>query len=258
MVKQGGRMGRTAAEGSGFSRVDYQRADAYLHQISDLTGTSLYPVADTSDLDRAVASIAEELHNEYSIGYYPQVKGAPGEVRRIEVRMSQPRLVVRARTSYAFDQTGVPVAYATKREAVAPSDLTEIGSLSSWRGIADNKSPLNARWICKDQNAPGDYAVIKEGFDSNCPASTRVHDQTNSWFIRKPQPSETLCKGFLMWSGREIPGAPIPTGYVVVGELNSTACSPSNDPRHIQLVRSEEHTSELQSPDHLVCRLLLE
>src|SRR5258708_15636987 len=25
-----------------------------------------------------------------------------------------------------------------------------------------------------------------------------------------------------------------------------------------QLVRSEEHTSELQSPDHLVCRLLLE
>src|SRR5258708_18700839 len=25
-----------------------------------------------------------------------------------------------------------------------------------------------------------------------------------------------------------------------------------------KLVRSEEHTSELQSPDHLVCRLLLE
>src|SRR5207244_7104286 len=28
-------------------------------------------------------------------------------------------------------------------------------------------------------------------------------------------------------------------------------------PRH-DLARSEEHTSELQSPDHLVCRLLLE
>src|SRR5207244_12950012 len=26
----------------------------------------------------------------------------------------------------------------------------------------------------------------------------------------------------------------------------------------LQLMRSEEHTSELQSPDHLVCRLLLE
>src|SRR5258708_12071371 len=27
---------------------------------------------------------------------------------------------------------------------------------------------------------------------------------------------------------------------------------------HVEDVRSEEHTSELQSPDHLVCRLLLE
>src|SRR5258708_14728047 len=29
-------------------------------------------------------------------------------------------------------------------------------------------------------------------------------------------------------------------------------------PRRPRRVRSEEHTSELQSPDHLVCRLLLE
>src|SRR5438552_14825734 len=28
--------------------------------------------------------------------------------------------------------------------------------------------------------------------------------------------------------------------------------------RHQRRLRSEEHTSELQSPDHLVCRLLLE
>src|SRR5258708_25978045 len=27
---------------------------------------------------------------------------------------------------------------------------------------------------------------------------------------------------------------------------------------HLPVLRSEEHTSELQSPDHLVCRLLLE
>src|SRR5258708_30776239 len=30
------------------------------------------------------------------------------------------------------------------------------------------------------------------------------------------------------------------------------------DPVYTPLNRSEEHTSELQSPDHLVCRLLLE
>src|SRR5438552_9913819 len=32
----------------------------------------------------------------------------------------------------------------------------------------------------------------------------------------------------------------------------------SSSPRALAQPRSEEHTSELQSPDHLVCRLLLE
>src|SRR5258708_25978102 len=38
-------------------------------------------------------------------------------------------------------------------------------------------------------------------------------------------------------------------------QASSTSCL---DPHAIVGVRSEEHTSELQSPDHLVCRLLLE
>src|SRR5258708_30909649 len=35
-------------------------------------------------------------------------------------------------------------------------------------------------------------------------------------------------------------------------------CSVSGSPGTGTCLRSEEHTSELQSPDHLVCRLLLE
>src|SRR5258708_31714938 len=40
----------------------------------------------------------------------------------------------------------------------------------------------------------------------------------------------------------------------------STRCTVSVSPssRRRSCARSEEHTSELQSPDHLVCRLLLE
>src|SRR5438552_10298158 len=38
--------------------------------------------------------------------------------------------------------------------------------------------------------------------------------------------------------------------WLVARNMTSTATSPVS--------RSEEHTSELQSPDHLVCRLLLE
>src|SRR5258708_16441387 len=36
------------------------------------------------------------------------------------------------------------------------------------------------------------------------------------------------------------------------------SCSCTSLPETIAAGRSEEHTSELQSPDHLVCRLLLE
>lgn len=231
MAKQARRVRRAVPEGSGFSRVDYQRADAYLHQLSDLTGAPVYPAVDTSDLDRAVAGISEELHNEYSIGYYPPVKGAPGEVRRMEVRINQPHLIVRARTSYAFDQAGVPVAYAAKREVITPSEVAEIGFLPNSRLFEESKITRDARWMCKDPNATSDYAVVKEGFDANCPASTRPHDQTNAWFIRKPRSSETVCKGFLMWNGSEVEAAPIPTGYVVTGDVSAPACSRSNDPR---------------------------
>src|SRR5258708_30004902 len=43
------------------------------------------------------------------------------------------------------------------------------------------------------------------------------------------------------------------------GSHPDTTCRPSVIPSQLQRDdRSEEHTSELQSPDHLVCRLLLE
>src|SRR5258708_22269573 len=50
------------------------------------------------------------------------------------------------------------------------------------------------------------------------------------------------------------------TAFVSSGSSRSSAASCSCNSRtsvHAKL-RSEEHTSELQSPDHLVCRLLLE
>src|SRR5258708_18887057 len=53
---------------------------------------------------------------------------------------------------------------------------------------------------------------------------------------------------------------PIPRNRVSNDNV-APACSPSRASAEIKRersIRSEEHTSELQSPDHLVCRLLLE
>src|SRR5207244_12332854 len=45
---------------------------------------------------------------------------------------------------------------------------------------------------------------------------------------------------------------------IVQAEEGNFATAVESYRRAIALRRSEEHTSELQSPDHLVCRLLLE
>src|SRR5207244_12593719 len=46
-------------------------------------------------------------------------------------------------------------------------------------------------------------------------------------------------------------------GNLLHSRYSSTTCR-GHSPRQVVDERSEEHTSELQSPDHLVCRLLLE
>src|SRR5258708_30935495 len=69
--------------------------------------------------------------------------------------------------------------------------------------------------------------------------------------IRRPPrstlfPYTTLFRSWIVCSSA---GSPASTQYPM-----AVPRSASGSP----MVRSEEHTSELQSPDHLVCRLLLE
>jgi Ca-activated chloride channel homolog len=212
-------------EGSGFSEQDYQRADVFLHQLAETAGTGVYPAFDISDLERAIGSIVDELHNEYSIGYYPRTKGQRGETRSVEVRVNRPQLTVRARSGYVVDQSGAVVRTPKKETTVTPV-LESTGSIPVSR--PPETSPTEGRWICKGPDAPSDYAVVQEGVVAHCPASTRANDQTNAWLIRKPGPQEVLCKGFVMLDGREVGGAPIPAGYVVTGEVKSTQCSQSS------------------------------
>src|SRR5256885_12441965 len=68
--------------------------------------------------------------------------------------------------------------------------------------------------------------------------------------IRRPPRSTLFPYTTLFRSCFNIPGAPFraPSSYP----------APAFDPVRGRLLRSEEHTSELQSPCNLVCRLLLE
>jgi Ca-activated chloride channel family protein len=244
-----GRKRNAPPSGSGFSLMDYLRGDAYLHQLAEETGVALFPAADTSDLDSAVASIVEELHNEYSLGYYPTTLGQPGDVRRIEVRVSQPQLQVRARTSYVFGQSGA-LARATPGANATVAEPSLIGVLPIKRVSVFDRLSTGARWVCKGPGVPSDFAIVQEGFVDHCSASNRPNDTTNAWFIRKPGPIETVCKGFLMWNGREVEANEIPTGYAVVGEVMSPGCAKSNDSKK----PNNAWRIKLPSQDETVCK----
>lgn len=238
---------RTLPAGSGFSLMDYLRADAFLHQLARETGVALYPAADIRELENAVASIVEELHNEYSLGYYPTALGQPGEVRRVEVGVNRPQLEVRARASYVIGQSWSP-ARATPTTV---DEASLIGGVPFNHSLDfDRRKPTDSRWICKGPGVPGDFAIVQEGFDAHCSESNRANDATNAWLIGKPGPDETVCKGFFVWNGREVEADAIPTGYVVVGEVQSPGCAKSNYSR----APSNAWRIKLPSQTETVCK----
>lgn len=241
---------RSAPVGSGFNEQDYIRANNYLHLLANVSGTGVYPANEINDLDKVVASIVDELHNEYSVGYYPRKQVQPGEVRRIEVRVSLRQLVVKARTAYAVDTAGVAKRIRTTEGRMTNTGQSSNASMPIPRSDESSQLPLGARWICKGPDVPTDFVVVREGFVAHCPASTRAGDTTNAWFVRKPVEKETLCKGFVMWNGVEIPGAPVPAGYVVTGESVSASCGKSSDAKN----ESNAWTIRLPREQEVICK----
>src|SRR2546429_3125735 len=73
--------------------------------------------------------------------------------------------------------------------------------------------------------------------------------------IRRPPRSTLFPYTTLFRSASASASADLP---LAVGPAISTALPKPSEPACMSLVRSEEHTSELQSRLHLVCRLLLE
>jgi VWFA-related protein len=86
----GGRSGSTSAE--------YETGRRYLEDLARNSGGRSFEAR--NDLNAAFSGIAEELRRQYSIGYYPETVGKPGDRKQIRVRVMRPNLVVRAKTSY--------------------------------------------------------------------------------------------------------------------------------------------------------------
>ena len=94
--------------GRGNSRDEYDVANRYLHQLSEVTGARKYQADSIQNISVAFSNIAEELRRQYSLGYYPKNAAQAGERRQIRVRVNQPNLAVRTRDSYIFNQGTKP------------------------------------------------------------------------------------------------------------------------------------------------------
>jgi VWFA-related protein len=96
--------GATTPKGEVLSKA-YDRANRYLRLLPAATGGRHY-FADTPErLKGAFKNIAEELRNQYSLGYYPNNLSSEKKRGQIKVRVKMPDVVVRARKSYIYTPT---------------------------------------------------------------------------------------------------------------------------------------------------------
>jgi VWFA-related protein len=78
----------------------YGEADSYLRTISTRTGGRVYNATTFGGTLAAFTAIAEELRNQYVIGYYSASNKADGKYHKIKLELSRKDLEVRARPGY--------------------------------------------------------------------------------------------------------------------------------------------------------------
>ena len=91
--------------GVGQSSQEYATGLQYLEALAANSGGRKFEADTTANLEAAFAGIAEELRRQYSLGYYPDKAGAPGERRQIKVRVARPDVIVKAKNTYIFGQS---------------------------------------------------------------------------------------------------------------------------------------------------------
>jgi len=80
--------------------VAYARANRYLRSLGDRTGGRFYNAESVKRLTEIFSAIAQELRQQYSIGYYP-ADGGKTE-RTIKVKVDAPDVTVRARKAFRY------------------------------------------------------------------------------------------------------------------------------------------------------------
>ena len=95
----GGGMGRHGG-GRGYPREERPDGKKILERISRQTGGQLFEVSKKHPVDKIYQSIAEELRNQYNLGYTPDPADAEGSFHKISLKTKNKDLAVQARDGY--------------------------------------------------------------------------------------------------------------------------------------------------------------
>jgi Ca-activated chloride channel family protein len=87
---------REAAQAQG----GFRESEFVLRTLSQETGGRVFFVDDSSQLARVYEQIAEELANQYIIGYTSKNPARDGKWRRIQLRVTRPQVTARTKTGY--------------------------------------------------------------------------------------------------------------------------------------------------------------
>jgi VWFA-related protein len=95
----GGGMGRRGG-GQRFPQESRPDGKKILERISKETGGRLFEVSKKQPIDKIYESIAEDLRNQYNLGYTPDPPGAEGSFHKIILKAKEKDMTVQARDGY--------------------------------------------------------------------------------------------------------------------------------------------------------------
>jgi Ca-activated chloride channel family protein len=105
--------GVMAQLGRGQTDMEYQLGKEYLTTIATNSGGRIFEAEAMGDLDKAFKGVADELRQQYAVGYYPDDTGKPGDRKKIKIDViGKPSAVVRSKTTYVIK--GEPTAAPTE------------------------------------------------------------------------------------------------------------------------------------------------
>ncbi len=104
-ILSGGNVGMGGRYGGGASSAEYAKGRQYLEGLAQNSGGREFEAQSMYNIDAAFSGIAEELRQQYSLGYYPEKVGNLGDRKQIKIRVMRPGVVVRAKNSYIVGQS---------------------------------------------------------------------------------------------------------------------------------------------------------